>query len=162
MTEMTDSTTVRLEITVDVPRKQAFQVFTEEFDRIKPHAQNLLAVAIAETVFEPHVGGHVYDRGTDGSVCRWGEVLAFEPPDRVVIGWRISPQWEIETDPSRMSEVEVSFTEITPERTRVDLEHRHLDRHGPGWESVRSAVASDNGWPIYLNRFSQAIGVQAP
>ena len=83
------------------------------------------------------VGGHIYDRAADGSECRWARVLAYEPPDRVVFSWDISPQWQLEADESNASEVEVRFVAETPERTRLELEHRHLDRHGPGWESLR-------------------------
>jgi len=111
-------------------------------------------VAIAETVFEPKVGGHVYDRGVDGSECRWARVLAYEPPDRVVFSWDISPQWQIETDPDFTSEVEVRFVAETPQRTRVELEHRHLDRHGTGWQAVRDGIAHDEGWPLYLDRYA--------
>ncbi|UYM07302.1 SRPBCC family protein [Solicola gregarius] len=157
MTETTDSTAVRLDIEVDVPRKRAFQVFTEQFDRIKPREHNLLAVDIAETVFETRVGGQVYDRGVDGSECRWADVLAYEPPQRFVIGWLISPQWQLETDPGRRSEVEVNFTEIAPSRTRVDLVHRHLERHGAGWESAHSALESGGGWPLYLQRYLDVV-----
>ena len=97
-TQTQDETSVRVQIVVAAPIERAFRVFTEEFDRIKPREHNLLGVEIAETVFEPRVGGHVYDRGVDGSECRWARVLAYEPPRRVVISWDISPQWQIETD----------------------------------------------------------------
>jgi uncharacterized protein YndB with AHSA1/START domain len=79
-------------------------VFTGEFDRIKPREHNLLAVEIAETVFESRPGGRVYDRGVDGSVCRWAGVLVFEPPHRFVISWDISPRWQLEKDLERTSE----------------------------------------------------------
>ncbi|OZM70664.1 ATPase [Amycolatopsis antarctica] len=153
MTASTE-TTVRQEITVAVPVERAFAVFTEQFDRIKPREQNLLAVPIVETVFETRVGGSVYDRGEDGSVCRWARVLVFEPPQRFVISWDLTPQWQIETDPDRCSEVEVRFLADGPNRTRVELEHRHLDRHGAGWQGAREGVADDRGWPLYLRRFA--------
>ncbi len=142
-------------IVVDVPIERAFEVFTEGFGRFKPREHNLLGADIAETVFEPRVGGALYDRGVDGSECRWGRVLAYDPPDRVVFSWDISPSWQIEGDPDRTSEVEVRFVAEAPERTRVDLEHRNLDRHGEGWEGVREGVDGDQGWPLYLERYGR-------
>jgi uncharacterized protein YndB with AHSA1/START domain len=112
-------------------------------------------------VFEPRVGGHVYDRGVDGSECRWARVLAFEPPNRVLLSWDISPRWQIETDPDRTSEWEVRFIAETPSRTRLELEHRHLERHGQGWEGVRDGVEGDQGWPLYLKRYAERIGREA-
>src|SRR5205807_967663 len=150
----TMATTVRSTIVVEAPIERAFRVFTEDFDRVKPREHNMLAVEIAETVFELRVGWRVYDRGVDGSECQWARVLACEPPDRVVFSWDISPQWQIETDPDNTSEVEVKFIAETPQRTRVELEHRHLDRHGPGWQSVSDGVAHDEGWPLYLSRYA--------
>ena len=136
MTTQAQETSVRTSIVVEAPIERAFRVFAEDFDRIKPREHNMLGVEIAETVFEPRVGGRIYDRGVDGSECQWARVLAYEPPDRVVLSWDISPQWQIETDPERTSEVEVRFVPEGPTRTRVELEHRHLDRHGAGWESA--------------------------
>jgi uncharacterized protein YndB with AHSA1/START domain len=106
---------------------------------------------------EPGAGGRVYDRGIDGSECHWARVLAYEPPDRLVFSWDISPQWQIETDLGRTSEVEVRFIAETPDRTRVELEHRNLDRHGAGWEGEREVVGSEGGWPLYLQRFAELI-----
>lgn len=158
MSETTQGAAVRFEVTVEAPVERAFRVFTEQFDRIKPREHNLLAPEpIAETVFETWVGGHVYDRGEDGSVCRWARVLAFEPPHRLVISWDISPAWQLVTDPAEASEVEVRFVAEAPERTRVELEHRHLERHGAGWESVRDGVGDAGGWPLYLERYVAAL-----
>lgn len=154
MQQQTELTSVRAEVTVEASQAEAFRVFTEDFDAIKPREHNMLAVDIAETVLERRAGGDVYDRGVDGSVCRWGRVLAFEPPERLVIAWDISPQWQPETDPDRASEVEVRFVELAPSRTRVELTHAHLDRHGDGWEGMRAGVAADEGWPLYLQRFA--------
>jgi uncharacterized protein YndB with AHSA1/START domain len=148
------ATTVRTSIVVEAPIERAFKVFTKDFGRFKPREHNLLGVEIAETVFEPRVGGHLFDRGVDGSECRWARVLAYEPPQRVVISWDINARWQLETDMVRTSEVEVRFVSETPGRTRVELEHRHLDRHGDGWEGVRDGVGGDGGWPLYLERYA--------
>lgn len=155
MATQAQQTSVRTQIIVEAPIERAFRVFTEDFDQIKPREHNLLNAEIAETVFEPRVGGHIYDRGVDGSECRWARVLAYEPPNRIVFSWDINPQWQIETDPERTSEVDVRFVAEAPQRTRVELEHRNLDRHGEGWESEREGVTGAGGWPLYLRRFGK-------
>jgi uncharacterized protein YndB with AHSA1/START domain len=148
---------VKTSIVVEAPIERAFKVFTEDFGRFKPAEHNLLAVQIAETVFEPRVGGYLYDRGIDGSVCRWARVLAYEPPNRLLLSWNISPRWQIETDPNKASEWEVRFTAETPQRTRVEIEHRKLERHGEGWEGVRDGIGRDQGWPLYLQRYADLL-----
>jgi len=157
MTQSTEATTIRHQVTVDAPIARAFAVFTEDFGRFKPREHNLLGVDIAETVFEPRVGGHILDRGVDGSECRWARVLAYEPPNRVVFSWDISPRWQVEQDLERTSEVEVTFIAEGPDRTRVELEHRHLDRHLEGWQGVRDGVDADGGWPLYLRRYAELL-----
>ena len=157
MTTRAQGTSVRHEVVVAAPIERAFSVFTEDFGSFKPREHNLLDVEIAETVFELHEGGHVYDRGVDGSECRWARVLVYDPPNRVVISWDISPRWQIETDLEKTSEVEVRFSVEAPERTRVELEHRNLDRHGDAWEAVRDGVDSQGGWPLYLTRFAERL-----
>jgi uncharacterized protein YndB with AHSA1/START domain len=157
MSIQASDTATRHSIVVAAPIERAFSVFTDDFGSFKPREHNMLDVEIAETVFETHAGGNIYDRGVDGSECRWARVLAFEPPDRVLFSWDISPQWQIETDPDKTSEVEVRFIAEAPERTRVELEHRNLHRHGEGWEAERDGVGGDQGWPLYLNRFAQQL-----
>lgn len=146
--------TVRRHIVVNAPLAEAFKVFTQRFGDFKPREHNLLSSPIVATVFEERVGGHIYDRAEDGSECRWARILAFEPPERVVFSWDISPRWQIETKPELTSEVEVRFIAETSQRTRVELEHRHIDRHGAGWESLRDGVDNDAGWPFYLRRYA--------
>ncbi len=153
-----DHTMVRRQIVVDAPIDQAFTVFTDRFGDFKPPEHNLMASPITETIFEPRVGGYIFDRAVDGSECRWARVLAYEPPGRVVFSWDISPYWQVETDPERTSEVEVRFIAETDRRTRVELEHRNIDRHGSGWEGVRDGVDNDAGWPLYLTRYSALLG----
>jgi uncharacterized protein YndB with AHSA1/START domain len=146
--------TVRRRVTVHAPIERAFTVFTDRFGDFKPPEHNMLGAPLTETVFEPRVGGSIIDRAADGTECRWARILAFDPPDRVVFSWDISPQWIIETDQACTSEVEVRFYAETSTRTRVELEHRHLDRHGPGWEALTDGVAGPEGWPLYLHRYS--------
>lgn len=157
MTPEVQEALIRTEVTVEAPIDRAFKVFTEDFGRFKPPEHNLLGVNIAETVFELREGGHVYDRGVDGSECRWARVLAYEPPDRVVISWDISTQWQVETELDKTSEVEVRFVSESPDRTRVELEHRNLDRHGDGWEGMRESVDSEGGWELYLQRYAELL-----
>jgi uncharacterized protein YndB with AHSA1/START domain len=153
-----DQTAIRTEVVVEAPVERAFRVFTEHFDDIKPREHNMLEVDIAQSIFEARSGGRVYDVGVDGSECQWARVLVYEPPHRIVFTWDISPQWQIETDLSKTSEVEVRFIRETADRTRVELEHRHLDRHGEAWASLRDGVASDGGWPLYLGRYADQVG----
>ncbi len=148
------SAVVRRHIVVNAPIEKAFATFTERFGDFKPPEHNLLGAPIAETVFELRVGGHIYDRGVDGSECRWARVLVFEPPQRVVFSWDIDPTWQVGTDPANTSEVEVRFSAESEERTRVELEHRNIDRHGPGWPQLSEGVGSEGGWPLYLDRYA--------
>jgi uncharacterized protein YndB with AHSA1/START domain len=141
-----DDKTVSVSTEVDAPIGRAFHVFTAEIDTWWDADKHLLQAPLKEMVFEPWVGGHIIDRGTDGSECRWARVLVYEPPTRVVFSWDINTRWQVETDPSRTSEVEITFRELTAERTEVVLTHRHLDRHGEGWESMRDAVGG--GWSL--------------
>jgi uncharacterized protein YndB with AHSA1/START domain len=150
---------VRKQIVVEAPIERAFAVFTDRFGDFKPPEHNMLASPLAKTVFEPQVGGHIVDIAVNGSQCRWARILAFEPPYRVVFSWDISPQWTIETDPAQTSEVEVRFYAESRGTTRVELEHRHIDRHGPGWEAVTDGVDGPEGWPLYLDRYAALIKV---
>src|SRR5919199_1402470 len=154
----TKAAVVRRHVLVDAPITRAFQVFTERFGDVKPREHNLLSAPIVETTFEPRVGGHIYDRAEDGSECRWARVLAYEPPHRVVFSWDIGPRWQVETDPELTSEVEVRFVAEGPDRTRVELEHRNLDRHGAGWQGVADGVDGSEGWPLYLERYAALLG----
>jgi uncharacterized protein YndB with AHSA1/START domain len=157
MSTQATATSVQTSIVVEAPVERAFSVFTEGIGSWFPPEYNLLDTEIAERVFEPRVGGRIYDRGADGSECHWARVLAYEPPERVVFSWDISPQWQVQSDPEKTSEVEVRFVSEAPERTRVELEHRNLDRHGEGWEQTRESVGGEGGWPGCLRRFSERL-----
>jgi uncharacterized protein YndB with AHSA1/START domain len=151
MTTQVQETSVTTQTVVDAPIDHAFRVFTDGIGSWWDPGHHILEAELAEMVFEPRVGGHIIDRGTDGSECRWARVLAYDPPRRVCFSWDINLRWELETDPEKTSEIEVTFTEDGPDRTLVVLTHRHLDRHGDGWEAMRDAVGS--GWT--LDRFAE-------
>jgi uncharacterized protein YndB with AHSA1/START domain len=155
MTTQAQTTSIRKSILVEAPVERAFHVYTQEMMGWWPPDHHILDAPLEKMVFEPWEGGDVYDVGTDGSTCRWARVLAYEPPKRVVFSWDINLEWKIETDPDRTSEIEVRFTPEGEDRTRVELEHRNLDRHGDGWEKMREAVGSPDGWAVGLKRFAE-------
>jgi uncharacterized protein YndB with AHSA1/START domain len=147
--------TVRESIVVQAPLDRAFTVFTQGMATWWPAEHHVLQAPLAEMVFEPRRGGRIYDRGTDGSECVWARVLSYEPPHRLVFSWDISLAWQIETDHQKTSEVEVRFIPEGPEQTRVELEHRDLDRHGDGWQNMAQAVGSPDGWWVGLEAFAR-------
>jgi uncharacterized protein YndB with AHSA1/START domain len=148
MTGQSNETSVRRSIVVEAPVQHTFSVFTEDIGSWWDPGHHLIADTFDHMVFEPRVGGHIIDVAVDGSECRWSRVLAYEPPSRIVFSWDINLQWQLESDPARTSEIEVRFTALDAGRTQVDLEHRHIDRHGSGWEAMRDAVGSPNGWNL--------------
>jgi uncharacterized protein YndB with AHSA1/START domain len=158
MTTDTSSTVVTESIDVNAPIARTFTAFTEEMGTWWPSDHHILQAELERMVVEPRVGGHITDVGVDGSECRWARVLAYEPPERFVFSWDINLAWTIETDPARASEVEVRFTALDANRTRVELEHRHIDRHGDGWERMRDAVGSPGGWLRGLEALAAQIG----
>lgn len=149
---------VHASVVVEAPIERAFETFTAGIGGWWPEKNHILEAELAEMVFEPRVGGHIYDVGVDGSESHWARVLAYEPPERVVFSWDINLNWELESDPERTSEVEVRFIAETAQRTRVELTHGRIERHGAGWESMRGAVGS--GWQGGLDAF--AAHVAAP
>jgi uncharacterized protein YndB with AHSA1/START domain len=155
---MTDvQTAVSASIVVDASIDRAFAVFTEDMGSWWPQEHHMLQGQESHMVFEAKKGGRAYELGADGTECKWSTVRVWEPPHRVVFTWEISPQWSLETDPDRASEVEVRFVAEDPGRTRVEVEHRHLDRHGEGWENLRDAIGSPEGWPVELRALAQRL-----
>ena len=153
----TTETPVRQSITVEAPIERAFTFFTDHLDSWWPRDYKIGATDMKTAVLEGKEGGRWYEQDVDGSECDWGRVLAWEPPTRLVLSWQISTSWQYEPELARSSEVEVRFTAESPTRTRVDLEHRGIDRHGPGSDQMRSAVAGEGGWPRVLAQFAEAL-----
>jgi hypothetical protein len=156
MTE-TDTGTIRRQIVVDAPIDRAFAVFTERFGDFKPPEHNLLAAPHRQDGVRARGGGQHRRPGRRRQRVPLGANPGLRPPGpgRVQLGHQ--PRWQVETDPEQTSEVEVRFIAETPQRTRLELEHRNIDRHGPGWEAVSEGVAGDGGWPLYLNRYADLV-----
>lgn len=147
---------VKKSVTVAAPPEHAFEVFTAGFGRWWPASHSIGASKIKQAVIEPRAGGRWYEIGEDGSQCDWGEVLAWEPPKRIVLAWRIGVDWRF--DPNLLTEVEVSFTALGNDTTRVDLEHRLLENMGAAAEQAREVFGSEGGWSGLLAMFATAAG----
>jgi uncharacterized protein YndB with AHSA1/START domain len=146
---------VRQSIVVEAPRDRAFAVFTEGMTSWWPlEAYSIAPGPMAEAVIEPREGGRWFERSEDGSECEWGRVLAWEPPDRVVLVWQLSPDWQY--DAGLHTEIEVRFTAEDERRTRVELEHRGLENYAERAEQMRTILGSDDGWGGLLRRFAAA------
>jgi uncharacterized protein YndB with AHSA1/START domain len=148
-------TAVRKSVTVDVPVDKAFRVFTDGMDGWWNRDHHIGSADIDHVVLEPRAGGRWYEVGVDGSECSWGRVLEWDPPGRLVLAWQISSNWQF--DPDLLTTVEVRFVAVSPERTRVDLEHRDLDRFGDAEKEMRAAFDSGGGWKGLLDRFAAAV-----
>ena len=147
---------VRKSVTVRASAAHAFHIFTDDIGSWWPRTHHIGKSPMTGATFESKVGGRCYSEQEDGSECDWGSVLAWEPPRRVVFAWQITPEWQFEPDVKKSSEVEVIFTQLGDGTTRVDLEHRHFDRHGPNGGAMRAAIDSPSGWTGVLAPFIAA------
>ena len=145
--------TVRKTITVQTSPERAFHVFTAEYDSWWPRSHHIGKSPMKRAIIEARAGGRCYTEQEDGTDCDWGSVLVWDPPHRLVIAWQIDGKWQFEPDLAKSSEVEVRFTAEPGGRTRVDLEHRHLDRHGVDAAAIRTSIDSPNGWGGLLQMF---------
>jgi uncharacterized protein YndB with AHSA1/START domain len=143
-------------VTVKASVDHAFKVFTEGFDGWWPRSHHIGKQPMTLAVLEPKDGGRCYGRSADGTDADWGRVIVWEPPRRLVIAWQINADWQYEPDLAKSSEVEIRFTPESDGSTRVDLEHRHFERHGAGALGMRTSVDSPNGWGSLLKLFVAA------
>ena len=146
---------IRRQIVVPASRQRAFEVFTEGMTGWWPSDHHIGTAPIEEVVVEPREGGRWYTRHTDGSETSTGFVAAWEPPDRLVVTWQIAPDWTY--DPSLITTVEVRFVEEAPDRTRVELEHRDLDRFGPDAERMRQVFSAPGAWDATLEAYASGM-----
>ena len=147
---------VRKSIRVKTNVEHAFDVFTRDFDSWWPRSHHIGNAPLERAIVEPKAGGRLYSEQTDGTECDWGTVLVWEPPHRFVWAWQIQPGWAYEPDLAKASEVEVRFISEPGGFTRVELAHRHFERHGPGGDAMRTAADSPNGWGDLLTLYSAA------
>jgi hypothetical protein len=151
-----DLTRVRKTISVAAPLETAFRVFTAGMSSWWPLETHKIGQAPArEVVIEPKAGGRWFERAADGAETPWGRVLAWDPPGRVLLTWEISPEWK--ADSQLVTEIEVRFQADGPGRTRVELEHRHLDRYGDKRDEMRTIFESAGGWSTLLELYSKQV-----
>lgn len=160
MTEQTtsssiDPNSVRKIMRVQAPPVVAWRVFTEKMGTWWPLAHYKIGkTAAVDAIVEPRVGGRWYERGDDGSTCDWGTVLAWEPPSRLVLSWDINADWQ--PDPALKTEIEVRFIAEGKDATRVELEHRRLDRYGARRDEMRRIFETEGDWGRLLEMFARA------
>ena len=145
---------VRSEVVVQAPADRAFRVFTEKMVTWWPQSHHVGKSEMKQIVLEPRPKGRWGEIGADGKETRWGHVLVFDPPKRLVLAWQLNAEWAF--DENLITEVEVNFTPAGEGRTRVALEHRNLERFGAKEADVKKAVGSDGGWPLLLRAFAEA------
>ena len=152
MTKTIKPAPVRREVTVKASQARAFEVFTANIGRWWPRSHHIGAVDFETVIIEPREGGRWFERGVDGVECDVGKVLVWDPPGRLVLGWQLTPEWRF--DPDLITEVEVRFIAEGPAATRVELEHRDLERFGDRAEAVRSQIDAPNGWGGVLEQYA--------
>jgi uncharacterized protein YndB with AHSA1/START domain len=150
---------VRKSITVNAAPERAFRVFTDEFDSWWPRSHHIGTSPMTRGIVESKTGGRCYSEQENGTECDWGTVLVWDPPRRIVIAWQINTNWTFQPDLGRSSEVEVRFTPEPGGKTRVDLEHRLLERHGEGAAGMRTAIDAPNGWGGLLQLYAERVAM---
>jgi uncharacterized protein YndB with AHSA1/START domain len=149
-------TSVRKSVIVNAPIAHAFKVFTEQFNSWWPRTHHIGKVEPYVAILEPREGGRWFERGADGSECDWGQVLVYAPPTRVAVSWHLDATYAYDPDPAKASRVEVTFHDEGGGKTRVELVHSQLDRHGSDWQKMRESVGSMGGWGGILKQFAEA------
>ena len=156
MNTMVRPAPVRKSVTVEVPVSRAFEVFTAGMGRWWPSTHSIGSSPLTTVTIEPRAGGRWYESGQDGSECQWGDVLAWEPPSRVLLAWRLGIDWRY--DPELLTEVDIRFTAIGDNATRVDLEHRLLGNMGERAAQAREMFEAENGWAGLLSAYRASAG----
>jgi len=157
--ETVQNAVFRKTMRIEVPVEVAFRVFTDRMGEWWPASHHVGNTPFKDILIDHHVGGRWYEINVKGEECIWGTVLSWEPPRRVVLSWHLQPDWSFSADLAKASEVALEFISEGAETTRVEFEHRHLERHGAGWEKLREQVGSDGGWPAILALYANMAGM---
>jgi uncharacterized protein YndB with AHSA1/START domain len=144
---------VKRTIRVDVPIEKAFQVFVERMGEWWPASHHIAMEPFKEIVVEKREGGRWFERDSHGAECEWGRVLLWQPPRRLILSWNLQPDFKYSPDQTRASEVALQFSAEGPTATRLEFEHRYLERHGEGFEKLFASVDSAGGWTKILEAF---------
>jgi uncharacterized protein YndB with AHSA1/START domain len=147
---------VQKTILVPTDPASAFKVFTAGLGSWWPKSHSINEVEAVDFVIEPKAGGRWYEVGVDGSQCETGRVLEYDPPHRLLLAWHLDGNWAYDPDPDTSSEIEVRFS-AEGDGTRVDLEHRGLERHRTGGDELRSSVDSEGGWGSLLELYAGSL-----
>jgi Activator of Hsp90 ATPase homolog 1-like protein len=142
---------IRKQLVVKANQSRAFAVFTAEMSRWWPATHSVLKSPLKEHIVEPREGGRWYLVGEDGSSCQTGYVIAWRPPQSLVLAWQINAEWQY--DPELVTEVEVTFIAESADTTRIELEHRYLERMGDKAAEMRNVVDSPRGWGAIIESF---------
>lgn len=143
---------VRKSMAVKASPERAFEVFTNRMGRWWNKTHSINSSPQQDVILEPHAGGRWYERGADGSECQWGHVIEWDPPRRLLLAWQINADWKF--DPALITELEIRFTPEGANSTRIDLEHRNLDRYGEKADQTRAALDSEEGWTGLLKAYA--------
>jgi uncharacterized protein YndB with AHSA1/START domain len=150
MTELATIAPVRKSLLVNCSQERAFEVFTDEVASWWPaRTHSIHHDKVTEVVLEPREGGEMYELAEGGKREHWGRVIAWEPPGRLVLAWKVNPATAAPT------EIEVTFTP-EDEGTRVVLEHRNWEQAGEGAAQMRDNY--EGGWDIVLAPFVERAG----
>ena len=151
--EAVQNAVFRKTLHIRVPIEMAFRVFTDRMGAWWPESHHIGDTPFKDILIDHRAGGRWYEINAKGAECIWGTVLTWEPPRKVVLSWQLQPDWTFSPDLAKASEVALEFISEGPEATRVEFEHRHLERHGAGWEKLREQVGSEGGWPTILDLY---------
>lgn len=155
----TPNDSTRHEVTVPLIPSDAFHLFTDRLATWWPAEYTWSQGTVVTLGIEPRKGGRCTEQGPYGFQCDWGRVLAWVPPEKLVLTWQIGLNREPQPDPEQASTLDIEFQPASADTTRITLEHRDISRHGQGADEYCAALASDYGWPFILHRYVEAAKV---